>query len=67
MDSYFGFIAEGIWQEGDDFSVTDATVAPGDIKYRDINGDGTMTGDGRTIIGNPIPDLTWGLVSNLNC
>ncbi|NJM15994.1 MAG: SusC/RagA family TonB-linked outer membrane protein [Bacteroidales bacterium] len=35
--------------------------APGDIKYKDLNKDGIINTDDRTIIGKPIPDFTYGL------
>ncbi|MCM5661802.1 SusC/RagA family TonB-linked outer membrane protein [Galbibacter mesophilus] len=65
LDSYYGYIVDGIWQEGDDFSVSNDNLVPGDIKYRDINGDGTINDQDRIIIGDPIPDFTWGLTSSL--
>lgn len=35
---------------------------PGDIKYRDINGDGIVNSDDRTVIGKGnIPEITFGL------
>ena len=37
----------------------------GEIKYRDLNGDGQITEDDRTIIGNTNPDFTYGLTNNL--
>jgi TonB-dependent starch-binding outer membrane protein SusC len=40
----------------------------GSIKLKDINGDGIITiggnNDDRTIIGNPFPDFTYGIVNN---
>ncbi|GAB3994003.1 TonB-dependent receptor [Spirosoma daeguense] len=36
-------------------------VQPGDYRYQDVNGDGTITAADRTIVGNPWPDFTWGL------
>ncbi len=65
LNSYYGYIVDGIWQEGDDFSVTTDNVSPGDLKFRDIEPDGTINAEDRTIIGDPIPDFTWGLTSNL--
>lgn len=42
----------------------------GSIKIEDVNGDGIITyggdNDDRTIIGNPFPDFTWGLINNFN-
>jgi len=39
-------------------------IRPGDIKFKDINGDGVVNADDRTIIGNPNPNYTGGLVNN---
>jgi|25_taG_2_1085351.scaffolds.fasta_scaffold01027_5 TonB-linked SusC/RagA family outer membrane protein len=36
----------------------------GDIKYEDINGDGVINSDDRTVIGNPHPDFTFGFQNN---
>ena len=38
----------------------------GEIKYRDINGDGQITSDDRTIIGDTNPKFTYALTSNLS-
>jgi TonB-dependent starch-binding outer membrane protein SusC len=34
----------------------------GDIRFVDVNGDGWVTDDDKTIIGNPIPNMIYGLV-----
>ncbi|MFT3847088.1 MAG: TonB-dependent receptor [Lacibacter sp.] len=36
------------------------SYGPGDFKYVDVNGDGVITTDDRTTIGNPTPDFTYG-------
>jgi TonB-dependent starch-binding outer membrane protein SusC len=38
----------------------------GDIKYKDINGDGKIDGNDQTILGSPFPNLLYGFNSNLN-
>ena len=38
-----------------------ATVTPGDLKFADVNGDGKITPDDRTKIGDPTPDVTYGI------
>ena len=38
----------------------------GEIKYRDLNGDGQITQDDRTIIGNTNPDYTYSFTNNLS-
>jgi len=36
-------------------------TSPGDIKFKDINGDGIINEDDRIVIGNYLPDFTYGL------
>ena len=38
----------------------------GEIKYRDLNGDGQITQDDRTIIGNTNPDFTYSMTHNIS-
>ncbi len=40
-----------------------STVWVGDIKYKDINGDGVINTDDRTNIGSPMPKFTFGLTN----
>jgi TonB-linked SusC/RagA family outer membrane protein len=44
---------------------TRAAVQPGDIKYVDINKDGTINEYDETVIGNPMPLHTGGFTNNL--
>lgn len=74
---FFGFRMDGIYQSqaevdadntlaqenGHNFYQSGAT-APGDIRFRDLNGDGRVTGDDREIIGNPVPKLNYGVTFN---
>ncbi len=41
------------------------SIAPGDLKFVDVNGDGRITPDDKTDLGNPTPDFTTGLSINL--
>ncbi|WP_321343207.1 TonB-dependent receptor [uncultured Draconibacterium sp.] len=67
---FYGYIVDGIFQtqaEADahaPYGDTDYNQ-PGHFKYRDVNGDGTITADDRTFIGSPHPDLVGGLNINL--
>jgi len=71
---FFGFQTDGIYQTADELNgVNDfRNPQPGDLRFVDTNGrddngnltgqpDGQIDNDDRTIIGNPIPDLTYGL------
>jgi TonB-linked SusC/RagA family outer membrane protein len=41
-------------------------IQPGDIKYRDLNGDGNVNADDKTIIGRGLPVHYGGFVNNLS-
>lgn len=64
INSYFGLVFDGIYQTPAEVSshlFTNANGAlPGDIKFKDLNGDGQINADDRTTIGNPVPKLTYG-------
>ena len=38
----------------------------GDIRYRDVNGDGIINDSDRTLVGKARPDFTWGLTNKFN-
>ena len=64
VGAFYGYIVDGLYQSYADILGSPAStigdVAPGDFKYRDVNGDGKITPDDRTIIGDPTPDFTYG-------
>jgi hypothetical protein len=48
-------------------SVANFTATPGDLKYKDLNGDGIVTMDkDRTVIGKQFPDLSYSLQMNVD-
>jgi hypothetical protein len=70
ISSLYGFQVEGIFQsqaEADAWAPYGTTGynAPGKFKYADINNDGEINDDDRTIIGNPHPDFVFGVNLNL--
>lgn len=80
INSFYGYKMEGIYQV-DDFnydgstytlkpgvvSVVNYAAQPGDIKYKDLNGDGIVDpNNDRTVIGKQYPDLTYSLNLSLD-
>jgi len=65
IGSFYGYVVEGVYQSYSDvLSSTPSSLGdygPGDLKYKDVNGDGKITPDDRTIIGNPTPDIMYGM------
>ena len=66
IGAFYGYKVEGVFQT--DFEVqnspTRGVEVPGDLKYKDVNGDGEITPDDRTNIGSGIPDMVFGLNMN---
>ena len=62
LGSFIGYQMDGLFQTPDEVkSSSQPNAMPGDIKYRDINGDGKIDAADRTIIGSPLPKATYGL------
>jgi TonB-linked SusC/RagA family outer membrane protein len=63
IGAFYGLIADGFFRDAADVSAhaTQDGAAPGRIKFRDVNGDGVINADDRTIIGSPHPNFTMGL------
>jgi len=41
-------------------------IRPGDVKYKDVNGDGIIDQSDRVYAGSPIPTLTYGLTGHVS-
>lgn len=61
---FYGYKTLGVFQNEDELNSTAAKLdysQVGDLIYADLNGDGQITEDDRTMIGNPTPDVIMGL------
>ena len=65
---FYGLETNGVFQSQDevDSHATQTNASPGDLRFVDTNGDGTIDADDRTYIGDPIADITMGLNLSLN-
>lgn len=66
LGSFYGYVMEGIYQNVAEIkahlkNTLNPAEQPGDIRFKDLNGDGVINDDDRTFIGNPIPRLSYGL------
>lgn len=66
LSSFYGYVMEGIYQNQAEinaqlFGAPSPGTKPGDIRFKDLNGDGIINDNDRTFIGNPIPRLSYGL------
>ncbi|WP_187263489.1 SusC/RagA family TonB-linked outer membrane protein [Pontibacter beigongshangensis] len=77
---FYGYIEEGIFQNmedlqthprpadnnGNPYPIGENSIWVGDVKYRDINGDGVITGEDQTFIGNPLPKYFAGFTNTFS-
>lgn len=72
INSFYGYERLGIFQTqeeidayvGPEGSPVQPNAQPGDFKWADLDGNGTIDPDDRTFLGNPIPDWSYGV--NIN-
>lgn len=77
----YGYEFDGIYQSSDFYTTPDnqlilkegitnnaryGTVKPGVVKYKDQNGDGIITTNDRTVIGNAMPKWYGGITNTFN-
>jgi len=67
LSSFFGYEMIGYFNSEEEVqnSPEQPGAGLGRFKYADINGDGVITPDDRTFIGNPVPDYTGGYTFSL--
>ena len=69
---FYGYKTDGVFQNMDevraytnaDGQLIQPKAVPGDVRFVDVNGDGQITTDDRTNIGNGTPDWTFGFNAN---
>lgn len=74
IQSFFGWVTEGIFQNADEVSKhakQNASTAPGDLKFKDISGpdgkpDGVIDNNDRTFLGSFIPKYSYSLNLSAN-
>ncbi|UGU17885.1 TonB-dependent receptor [Sinomicrobium kalidii] len=78
VGTFYGYRADGIFQSQEEIdalnqaapdgvyqeSTGTSPVAPGDRRFRDLNGDNQITAEDREVIGSPFPDFYGGLNFN---
>lgn len=73
IGAMFGFVEDGIYDNEAEVmadpvnkNLTNPTSMVGEIKYRDVNGDGEITNADRVIIGDANPDYVFGITNNFS-
>jgi TonB-linked SusC/RagA family outer membrane protein len=64
ITQYYGYEINGFFQNQADIDKSPkpegSIVGPGDLKFKDLNGDGIIDDKDKTVLGNPFPRYTFG-------
>lgn len=65
LGHFYGYKTDGLYQNDAEVAAAlpdaNGTPSPGDIRFVDVNGDGRVDANDRTILGSPFPGLFYGL------
>ena len=67
IGEFWGYVFDGIYMTEEEYNRQPKHVssAVGTTRMKDINGDGVITADDRTYIGNPNPRMIFGMANDL--
>ena len=75
VGSFWGLVTDGLFRTQEELSkslpqfgykVNQTETWLGDVRFKDINGDGKIDASDYTFIGSPLPKFTWGITNTLN-
>ena len=70
ISSFYGYVTDGIFQNQEEVeqhaiqtvgSDEYTSTQPGDIRFKDLNNDGVINEDDRTVLGSPTPSWTFSM------
>ena len=68
IGSFYLLQQEGIFQNAQQIfthAYQGPGIRPGDVMYKDVNGDGVISDADKTFVGSPIPKFTYGFTGNV--
>jgi TonB-linked SusC/RagA family outer membrane protein len=68
MGQFWGYVYDGVYMTQHEFNTQPVHVSSkvGTVRYKDLNGDGKITNEDRTYIGNPTPKYIFGMNNSLS-
>ena len=68
INVFYGYVTDGIFQNQKEVNdhASQIGAEPGDIRFKDLNHDGVINDEDRTVIGNPNPSHLFSINNSLN-
>lgn len=68
LGHFYGYVTDGLYQNEAEVAAAvpdvNGTPSPGDIRFVDINNDGVIDANDRTVLGSPFPGYFYGMSFN---
>lgn len=68
VGQFYGYVTDGLFKNAAELAagpIQEAGTGVGDIRFKDLNGDGKIDSKDQTAIGDAIPDFTYAITNNL--
>ncbi|MES2458525.1 MAG: TonB-dependent receptor [Bacteroidota bacterium] len=74
LGTFYGYVTDGLFRSQEELNngidyglpVAPGSLWLGDIRFKDLNGDGVVNDQDVTVIGNPNPDFTYGFTNTFS-
>ena len=69
INVFYGYVTDGLFQTPEEVSshaFQENGTAPGDIRFKDLNSDGVINDQDRTVIGDPNPDWLFSMINTFS-
>lgn len=68
LGHFYGYVTDGLYQNAAEVAAAvpdvNGTPSPGDVRFVDVNNDGVVDADDRTVLGSPFPGFFYGMTFN---
>ncbi|KAF2338672.1 SusC/RagA family TonB-linked outer membrane protein [Flavobacterium nitrogenifigens] len=68
VGQFYGYVTDGLFKNAAELAagpIQEAGTGVGDIRFKDLNGDGKIDSKDQTAIGDAIPDFTYAITNSL--
>src|SRR5690606_15064771 len=69
VGAFYGYVTDGVFQSMEEVNrhaKQEIGTAPGDIRFKDLNGDHVINAKDEMKIGSPVPDWLFGINGNVS-
>lgn len=66
LSAFYGYVEDGLWETTQGSTSIQPGALAGSIRYKDLDGNGTINASDRKVLGSPTPKFSYGINSTMN-